>query len=196
MTEPLEIERKFLIHMPEEALLRRCIVQWDIEQTYLLAQPGISARVRRRMGPCEQFFYTEKERISDCSCVEREREIGAQEYRVLLQRRDPARVTLRKRRYVLPWQDLDFEIDVYPFWQHIAVLEVELEREEQSFTLPPELRVLREVSGDWRLKNAALAGSVPSEEELLAEIEKDAPFSLQGPADCATIYGNEARKRQ
>lgn len=196
MTEPLEIERKFLIHMPEEALLRRCTVQWDIEQTYLLSPPGISARVRRRTGPREQFFYTEKERISDRSCVEREREIDAQEYGALLQRRDPGRVTLRKRRHVLPWAGLDFEIDVYPFWQRIAVLEVELEREEQDVALPPQLRVLREVSGDWRLKNAALAGHVPPEEELLAEIEKDAPFSLQGAANCATIHRNEARKRQ
>ena len=179
MTEPMEIERKFLIYMPEEALLQRCAVCWDIEQTYLLSPPGVSARVRRRTGPCEQFFYTEKERISDRSCVERERELEAQEYETLLQRRDPGRVTLHKRRYVLPWQGLDFEIDVYPFWQRIAVLEVELEREEQAFALPPELTVLREVSGDRRLKNAALAGHVPPEEELLAEIEKDTLFSCK-----------------
>ena len=48
MTEPLEIERKFLIEMPERAVLDRCPTRWEIWQTYLLAPPGISARVRRR----------------------------------------------------------------------------------------------------------------------------------------------------
>ena len=47
MTEPLEIERKFLIEMPERAVLDRCPTRWEIWQTYLLAPPGISARVRR-----------------------------------------------------------------------------------------------------------------------------------------------------
>ena len=56
MTEPLEIERKFLIEMPERAVLDRCPTRWEIWQTYLLAPPGISARVRRRVGETEQFF--------------------------------------------------------------------------------------------------------------------------------------------
>ena len=54
MTEPLEIERKFLIEMPERAVLDRCPTRWEIWQTYLLAPPGISARVRRRVGEPEQ----------------------------------------------------------------------------------------------------------------------------------------------
>ena len=56
------------------------------------------------------------------------------------------------------------------FLRRLAVMEVELQREDQGFTVPRGLRVLREVSGDWRLKNAALAGYVPPEEELLAEM--------------------------
>lgn len=35
MTEPLEIERKFLIEMPDRTLLDRCPVRWEIWQTYL-----------------------------------------------------------------------------------------------------------------------------------------------------------------
>ena len=69
MTEPLEIERKFLIEMPERAVLDRCPTRWEIWQTYLLAPPGISARVRRRVGETEQFFHTEKLRRTDRTCV-------------------------------------------------------------------------------------------------------------------------------
>ena len=62
------------------------------------------------------------------------------------------------------------------FLRRLAVMEVELQREDQGFTVPRGLRVLREVSGDWRLKNAALAGHVPPEEELLAEMEENGGF--------------------
>lgn len=187
MTEPLEIERKFLIEMPDRTLLDRCPVRWEIWQTYLLSRPGVSARVRRRMGETEQFFHTEKQRLTDRTCVEREREIDAREYEALLAQRDPARVTIHKMRYCLPEGGLVFEIDVYPFWRRLAVMEVELQREDQSFTVPRGLRVLREVSGDWRLKNAALAGHVPPEEELLAEMEENGGFSLHEGAECGKI---------
>ena len=144
MTEPLEIERKFLIEMPDRTLLDRCPVRWEIWQTYLLSRPGVSARVRRRVGETEQFFHTEKQRLTDRTCVEREREIDAREYEALLAQRDPARVTIHKVRYCLPEGGLVFEIDVYPFWRRLAVMEVELQREDQSFTAPRGLRVLRE----------------------------------------------------
>ena len=94
MTEPLEIERKFLIEMPDRTLLDRCPVRWEMWQTYLLSRPGVSARVRRRVGETEQFFHTEKQRLTDRTCVEREREIDAREYEALLAQRDPARVTI------------------------------------------------------------------------------------------------------
>lgn len=108
MTEPLEIERKFLIEMPERAVLDRCPMRWEIWQTYLLAPPGISARVRRRVGETEQFFHTEKLRRTDRTCVEREREITRAEYEMLLRQQDPDRVTIHKERYCLPEGGLVF----------------------------------------------------------------------------------------
>ena len=106
---------------------------------------------------------------------------------MLLRQQDPDRVTIHKERYCLPEGGLVFEIDVYPFWRRLAVMEVELQREDQGFTVPRGLRVLREVSGDWRLKNAALAGHVPPEEELLAEMEENGGFSLHEGAECGKI---------
>lgn len=43
MTEPLEIERKFLIEMPDRTLLDRCPVRWEMWQTYLLSRARASA---------------------------------------------------------------------------------------------------------------------------------------------------------
>ena len=52
-------------------------------------------------------------------------------------------------------------VDVFPFWREHALLEVELEDERQAFSLPPEIRVIREVSDDPRYTNAALSLEVP-----------------------------------
>lgn len=167
MTEPLEIERKYLIRRPDPAALP-CTTIYTIEQTYLTAPEGITARVRRRCsGTQEEYFYTEKEFRTDRTCVEREKRIDRETYDALLTRRRADSQTICKTRCCLPYEGLVFEIDIYPFWEHIAVMEVELSDEDQAFTLPPQIEVIREVSGDRRLKNAALARCILSEAELL-----------------------------
>ena len=104
MSEPLEIERKYLIRRPDEEALRAlCSSVYEIEQTYLRSQEGVTARVRRRVGEREEFFHTEKERRSDRTCVERERQIDHAEYeRLLLQRAEDA-LTIQKTRYSQWW---------------------------------------------------------------------------------------------
>ena len=168
MSTPLEIERKYLIAYPDlDALCPRCCAVYEMEQTYLRAAPGVTARVRRRVGEREEFFHTEKERVTDRTHVERERLISREEYEALLQTRDENALAICKRRYCLPHDGLIFEIDVYPFWQTVAVMEVELEGEEQAFSLPDGITVIREVTEDRRMKNAALARHIPDEAELL-----------------------------
>lgn len=168
MTQPLEIERKYLIVYPDvTALKERCSAVYEMEQTYLRAAPHVTARVRRRVGEKEEFFHTEKERITARTHVERERLITREEYDALLLIRDEAAHTIHKWRYCLPHNGLIFEIDVYPFWQKVAVMEVELEREEQEFSLPEGITVIREVTEERWMKNAALARHIPDEAELL-----------------------------
>lgn len=169
MSFPLEIERKYLIAYPDtEALRPRCRDIFEIEQTYLQAAPGVTARVRRRVGKKgEVFFHTEKERLSDLTHVERERVISREEYEHLLNSRDEDAMVIRKTRYFFHHEGLNFEIDVYPFWSSVAVMEVELDREDQPIILPDGITVIREVTDDRRMKNAALARHIPEESELL-----------------------------
>ena len=168
MSQPLEIERKYLSAYPDLEMLRpRCSAVYEMEQIYLKARPGVTTRVRRRVGEREEFFHTEKERITARTHVERERIITREEYEQLLQTRDENALSVAKTRYCLPHDGLIFEIDVYPFWQSVAVMEVELEGEEQAFSLPDGITVIREVTEDRRMKNAALARHIPSEAELL-----------------------------
>lgn len=161
---PIEIERKFLIAMPSLADLEKCggLRVKRIEQTYLLTDDGTNARVRRidESGKIS-FVKTVKKRISTLSCYEDEFEISAEQYENELKNADPKKQTIRKVRYAFPFESHTVEIDVYPFWNDRATLEVELSSEDESFSLPDFIRVIKEVSDDKRYKNTNLATEIP-----------------------------------
>ena len=50
-----------------------------------------------------------------------------------------------------------FEIDVYPFSQDRAIMRAALPENAPVLTAPPEITVLREVTGDPAYKNRQLA---------------------------------------
>ena len=158
-----EIERKYLIRRPAEAWLEANCQGTDIIQTYLKTEaPGHSDRVRRRAGKNGVVYtHTVKRRITDLRREEQEREISETEYLSLLQRADPERRVIEKRRYVLAYDGKEFEIDVYPFWQDKAVMEIELSEETETVKLPPEIEIIRDVTADRRYTNAALAREIP-----------------------------------
>ncbi len=169
----LEIERKFLIRIPDQALLsaQPGMRRLEILQTYLLAEAGISARVRRlQEGDAVHYYHTEKRRISALTAAEAEEEISAADYTAHLAMADPARRPIEKRRYAIPYGGHILEIDIYPFWQDRAILEIELDDEGEDYCLPPYLTVLREVTADRRYKNAALALAVPMDALKEAEV--------------------------
>lgn len=163
----IEIERKYLIRMPDAARLSAMpgCVQWEIVQTYLkMGENGETRRVRRILtGGKEQFFHTVKRRISCLSSEENEREISAAEYAELLLEKDTARMPVEKTRYRIPYMDQLLEIDIYSFWQDRATLEIELEDEAQKLHLPGWIDVVRDVSADYAYKNSMLAHHVPME---------------------------------
>lgn len=170
-TQALEIERKFLIEYPDTEWMQtvpgsRCA---RLSQTYLKAERGASHRVRAWTEDGQtRWFETKKRTLTDLTREEREREISEGEYRALLENADPSRRTIEKTRWVIPYEGHDLEIDVYPFWHSQAVLECELEREDEAFAIPPQLRVLREVSSDARYLNSSLARAIPEEDTFSA----------------------------
>ncbi len=167
MSTPIECERKFLIRYPDLALLesREDVRVSKITQTYLLSPEGVTDRVRARTtGGVTVYTRTKKIRVSVLSAEEYESEISKEDYELLLKSADPERNPVHKTRYVVPVGKHLAEIDVYPFWQKQAILEVELKSEEESFLFPPFVEIIREVSADKRYKNARLAYAVPPEE--------------------------------
>ena len=167
MRTELEIERKYLIRMPDEAYLAAlpgCVI-WDVEQTYLnRGADGSSRRVRRIVvGGAVKYLFTSKRRVDAMSCEETEGEISAEEYAALAKQADPERRPVAKRRYRIPYEGQLLEVDVYRFWSDRATLEIELKDEGQPVKLPDWLHVIREVTGEDAYKNLNLALHVPME---------------------------------
>ena len=165
--EPLEIERKFLIEYPDLKILEQMpnCAKVEIIQTYLKSsQDDAETRVRQR-GKEGHYIFTEtiKRRISDMKRVETERRINQAEYLTLLMNADTALKQIRKTRYCLSFSNQYLEVDIYPFWQQCAILEIELSEENQEIVLPEFIHVIREVTGDLRYINRALAENIPEE---------------------------------
>ena len=158
--EPLEIERKFLIEYPDIAWLRSLpnCSRIDIIQTYLTAPEGEERRVRQRGHDGHYLFtMTTKRALTGMKRIEVEKRLTKDEYLAALMETDVTRRQIRKTRYCLTWGIQYFEIDVYPFWDDKAIVEIELSDENEPIDFPPQLHVIREVTDDPAYKNAELA---------------------------------------
>jgi 23S rRNA pseudouridine1911/1915/1917 synthase len=161
-----EIERKFLIAYPDEAVLRAaegCRTK-RLVQTYLKAPEGETRRVRAvEEGDTVRYIQTVKKRITMLRAVEEEKVLSEVEYKAALRDADPTRRPIQKTRFCIPFGGKLLEIDLYDFWRDRATLEVELVTEAEAFTLPPYVKVLREVTDDKRYKNVNLAKELPND---------------------------------
>lgn len=169
---PLEIERKYLIAKPNEELLaaQPAVRVREILQIYLTAPKGKTRRVRRICeGGQTRLLFTEKTRLTALTAREEEYEITPDRYEELLREADSTRRPIEKRRYAIPYGGRVCEVDIYPFWERHATLEIELSSEEEEPRIPPYLSVLRDVSADRRFKNVNLALSDTDLSALVGE---------------------------
>ena len=163
-----EIERKYLIRYPDiQTLLRqKGVEQWEITQIYLtVSGPNETRRIRQIVSGGEiRYYKTFKKRLSDLTNEEDEGEIDQLEYIRLCKEMQPGCKPLGKTRYRIPYQGHVLEFDIYPFWSDRAIMEIELEREDEGAAIPAYVRIIRDVSGDIRYKNRQLAENVVYEE--------------------------------
>ena len=158
--KPYEIERKFLIEMPDTAALEKMpnCRKVSIEQMYLKEENGVRARIRRRTAAGKSIYIlTEKKFVSSMKRIEIEREIMQEEYKNLSAHRENGYASIETARYCLMHGGKYFEIDVFPFWNDKAYAEIELCSEDEPFTLPPFIKVIKEVTDDKSYSNRSLA---------------------------------------
>ena len=158
--DPVELERKYLIEYPDlkELEANPLCRKVEIEQTYLLAPEGEEYRVRRRgENGHYTYFETVKSVENGVKRIQIERRLDKADYLDLMKEADPARHTIKKTRYFLAYEKQYFEIDIYPFWDHQAIVEIELSDENQEVIFPPQLKVIREVTDEAEYRNSYLA---------------------------------------
>ena len=157
---PYEIERKFLIEYPNIQTLEKLqnCHKVEIVQTYLRSNKDSDVRVRQR-GENGSFTYTKtiKQKVSDIKRIETETRITKDEYLRLLVQADTTKHSIIKTRYCLMHQGQYFEIDVFPFWQDRAIMEIELLEENQKINFPKFIKIKEEVTGNPKYFNTELA---------------------------------------
>ena len=89
--------------------------------------------------------------------IEIEKRLTKDEYLTLLMDADTKLNQIRKTRYCLMYENQYFEIDIYPFWNDKAIVEIELSNEFTNIVFPDYLEVIKEVTDDIEYKNYNLA---------------------------------------
>ncbi len=162
MKDSLEIERKFLIKYPDikKISLINGLKVAEIEQSYL----NDGSRIRKIIeGEETSYIKTVKKHITNVKREEKEWEISEEEYFNALQNKEQGTDTIVKTRYALPLFGFVYEIDVFPFWNDRAFMEVELEMENQQFPIPNFVEIIKEVTEDKRYTNSALSRKIITE---------------------------------
>ena len=158
--DPFEIERKFLIEYPNLKQLETThnCKKVEIIQTYLTSNTEDEIRVRQR-GENGNFIYykTTKHKISGLKRIETEIRLTKEEYLKELMNADTTKKQIRKSRYCLTYNNQYFEIDIYPFWKDKAIMEIELNKENQTIHFPNFIKVIKEITNDEKYKNISLA---------------------------------------
>ncbi len=158
--EPVEIERKYLIEFPDINMLESLpnCTRVEIIQTYLKSSENEEIRVRQR-GSNGNYTYSHTRKNKDGSIkrIEIEKRITKDEYLTLLMDADTQCRQIRKDRYCLVYKNRYFEIDIFPFWQDKAVMEIELLNENDTFEFPDFIKVIKEVTGQKEYSNKTLA---------------------------------------
>ena len=158
---PKEIERKFLIKKPtkEEIASLGCISETNIIQTYLKKDDNVAERRIRQRGNKKNgfsFYYTEKTDISSGVRIENERKITPDEYLQFLTEADTTLHQISKTRYCFVYDKQYFEMDIYPFNDEYAIIEIELNDINDKINFPP-LTFVKEVTEDISFRNYSLA---------------------------------------
>lgn len=163
---PLEIEYKFLILFPDIAKLRtqpryRCE---ELRQLYLRLPDGTDCRIRsHKNSDGTRFVKTFKQSITGMTRIEIESEITEEEFLSLSQYAKKNRNPIEKTRHSFELFGFTYEVDVFPFWQDRAFLEIEVDSEDTHPPIPDFIQVIKDISSDMRYRNSALAKEVITE---------------------------------
>ena len=191
---PKEIERKFLIRKPNADDLSKLgnISKATIIQTYLKSDnPKVERRVRQR-GSKEDgytFCYTEKTDVSFGQRYENEEPITINDYIYYLAEADNKLHQIIKTRYCFIYDKKYFELDIYPFNDEYAILEIELNDIDEKFQFPP-LKLVKEVTNMKEYSNHSIATNLSFPDVNKEETEDELPWIYETGREESEILGS------
>ncbi len=156
LPQPIEEERKYIVELTGEI---ENSIESEIVQTYLVAEPGVEARLRKRSYHGRNVYVlTTKKRNDLNKQVETERQIDVTVYESLLQQADPYRQTIHKMRNSFIWKGQYFELDSFlqPV-SNLMILETKGIAENEEIKFPPFLKVKEEITGNLGYYNYNIA---------------------------------------
>ncbi|ARQ02273.1 CYTH domain-containing protein [Pseudorhodoplanes sinuspersici] len=144
-----EIERKFLVRGDDWRKLTQRHIK--IRQAYLASNSKNSIRVRIKDD--KTATLTVKSKPSSLRRLELEYPVPLLEAEAMMQLRQGA--VIEKIRHVVPWDDLEWEVDVFLGSNAgLIIAEIELDSEHQQFRMPAWIG--REITGQLQYYNSAL----------------------------------------
>ncbi len=159
--EPMDKKHKYLIAMPDmnQLIVNYGAVPFEMTQNYLvITNPRIERRIRKQKNGSDYlYFYTEKHLMEDGTMWDTERPISSKEYKKYLLEAEPELQPVHKVKYRFNRGRQRFEIDVYPFSKAKAMMFAYAGNDTDEITPPPEIEILREVTGNPEYKNKTLA---------------------------------------
>ena len=111
----------------------------------------------------ELFTIEPKKKILDLKRVEVEKRITQDEYVNYLMEADNNLHPIHKTRYCLTENNQYFEIDIYPEWDKQAIMEIELNSEDEKILKPSCIKILKEVTKEQKYFNHNLAKDMPKQ---------------------------------
>lgn len=171
MNKPLEIEYKFLIRYPDVSIFQnqpdyRCqkITQLYLELPQGMDENGTRCRIRSITERGEtKYTKTFKTSITDMTRIEIENEISEEEFSSLSKYIRKGYSPIKKVRHSFQLYGFTYEVDIFPFWNDRAYLEIEVDSENTRPPYPEFIEIIKDVTADKRYRNTSIAQRIITE---------------------------------
>lgn len=158
LPQPITEERKYIVRVTSNDIPN--VIESDIFQTYLVADPDYEVRLRRRRwkGGKTVNVHTTKKRVGTNREIETERQVSNALYESLLAQADPYRHPIHKQRRSFIWKGQYFELDTYhDQLKGLIILKTKGITDAEDVNFPPFIQVVEDITGNKSYYNYNLA---------------------------------------
>lgn len=150
------VEKKYLISMPdvEQLLKNKHCRKVHVKQHYIIDETKQEKeKIVLRRENDKNFYY----KVNKKNNVKYSKAISADEYINKLEDENNRFYHIYKDRYYYIFDSRCIKIDIFPFWNNKAILEVDILNNRENIKLPKFINVIEEVTENENYKNYFLA---------------------------------------